>query len=41
MGRGVPEILSVVIKNNKVVLDLRYAVAYRVFDGTTVHQRSH
>ncbi len=29
MGRGVPEILSTLIENNKVILNLRYAVAYR------------
>ncbi len=29
MGRGVPEILSAAIKDNFVILDLRYAVVYR------------
>ncbi len=30
MGRGVPDIRLTVIKNNGVILNLRYAVAYRV-----------
>ena len=42
MGRGVPEISLVAIKNNSVILDLRYGVAYRavvviVFPGRAVH----
>jgi len=34
LGRGVPEISSTVVQNNKVILNLRYAVAYLAFLAT-------
>lgn len=34
MGRGVPEIQSEVIKNNNVILDPRYDVAYRAISAS-------
>jgi len=33
MGRGVPEILRIVIMNNKVVHDLWYAVAAKLLQN--------
>lgn len=35
MGRGVPEMQSTVIENNFVILNLRYAVAYRAFSASS------